>query len=241
MKKLFILLGIIVISFTSCLTLDVNPGISGMGNDDGALEVELPFAKFTQEDSVELLSLSSVNNEEFSLSSTIESDKENTLLKGSGGSYRNGNFHSWVIVKITITNKSNRPRFFYFPAGLLFRTNNLEYQHGILMSDVFIWIFPYQTRTFYLSLYCINYGKHGSSDENTFTILGTTKSTKIKGLIKRLNNKELNISKYISEDNLERYEEVSDRVQTMIWNMTNNETLLSDEDIDFIKTIQEKE
>jgi hypothetical protein len=241
MKSLFILLGIIIISFTSCLTLDVETGISGMGNDVGALEVEIPFSEFTQEDSIELLSLSSIDNKVFSLSSVIDSDTENILLKGSGGSYQNGNFHPWIIVKVIITNKSNRPRFFFFPSGLLFRTNDTEYQHGILMSDVFVWTFPYQTRTIYLSLYCINYGKHGSSEENTFTILGTTKSTKIKGLLKRLNDKEINITKYISDGNIERYEEVSDRIQTMIWNMTNHETLLSDEDIDFINNIQEKE
>ena len=242
MKNLTKILLIFTMSYflTSCLNLDLKTGISGMGETSGNLEVKTPFNQIPQADSIELSGLSPIDNESYNITSIIQNDTDNSLLKGAGGSFQNESFHPWIIVKITICNKSNRLRHFFFPPGLLFQVNNQEYQNGILMSPVYVYVFPYQCRTINLLLFCINKSRHGSSKEINYTILGTTNSTKMNGLIKNLEHKDINISSYISNNDIDRYNEISDRIQQMIWNMTNHETLLSDDDLKFIRNIPNK-
>ena len=240
--KITVLLAIFSIFITtSCLNLELETSISGMGNESGELEIDEHFEKFNQIDSVELSSIEPMNNEVFSLNTIISTDPDNTLLKGSGGSYQNNNFHAWIIIKLKVCNKTRRPLYFFLPEGLLFKVSDETYQHGILMSDEFIWILPRQCRTVYLSLYCVNKGKHGSSEDIDYTPIGTTASKRMKDLISRLTNKELNISKYIMDDNLAEYEKITDNIQNIIWGLTNDETLLSDDDIKYINSLPEKE
>ena len=237
--KLLLVLFISTI-FSSCEFLNVETSIPGMGDSDKPLEVEIPFEQIEEPDSVFITNLNSFSlKDEYNI--IISSDSSYNTLKGSGGSYHNGHWTPWITIKLELYNESNHPLCFVFPGGLLFEVNNQEYQHGILISPVIIWVLPHQHRTIYLMLYCINYGKSGSDENVNYKILGITGSPEIKEIVELVKDKDINIDNYILNNDLEKFYNMTDKIQNIIWNLTNFKHKLSKEDKEYLRNIPVKE
>jgi hypothetical protein len=96
---------------------------------------------------------------------------------------------------------------------------------------------------------CLNKGRHGSDADLSYEILGTTASGLLKDLIGYLQNKKIAIENYLivdgTENNLksistrdfEKYKEISNHVQNLIWKLTNDGKELSQEDMEYFHSL----
>lgn len=242
MKKgvIYFLTFLLVISFSSCeKETGEEPGaIAGMGDASGELVVtpyDLPEGISIDGD------ISGVDlNENGSVTASAE---EKTLLKSwsFGNSYPNyGNGGQWIKLKLTISNDYSGKRTLFFPKGLVFKVNKSEYQHGILLQWTWFVLNPNSTRSIYLNLFCINKGKHGSSDDVQYTMAGITKSSLMWTLLNKIGWRKINSEhifphnealkssgnlKSSEEDLVEYYEEISELLQDAVWSITNGDGL----------------
>jgi hypothetical protein len=244
-----------LMGFTACEDIEKPGGIPGMGNTPGELEIEEPFvAPDGITIDVEGMDLISVKGSDglANLKSPDGWDWGRTY--GWGGSYHGREdtlkkFVFWVTVKLTINNLSNSDISFTLPKGTVFKVSDQKAQNGITLEDVTFSVEAKKDYQCQLMLMCLNKGRHGSDADLSYEILGTTASGLLKDLIGYLQNKKIAIENYLivdgTENNLksistrdfEKYKEISNHVQNLIWKLTNDGKELSQEDMEYFHSL----
>jgi hypothetical protein len=240
MKK--VLFGFIVstlFSLGSCQkeNLDSPGSIQGMGNALGNLEVKTPFTlpkgiALIGDISGVITPVGKVAKEEDSKSITLP-------CYGSGG--------KMIKLKLTLLNSGNSPKTIFFPKGLLWKCNISGYQHAILLQTTWISLTANSQRTIVIDLYCINYGLDPSDGNSTFQILGVSSSNVINNLLKIIGWRKINYEMIYGTfavgksgtAEVPTYEMITDRMQSILWNLTNNGIDISSVDRAFIESIPE--
>jgi len=241
MKKLKFLLIILILvnyTFTSCDKEDLEgtPGhISGMGNAGGELQVSEPFVLpegISIVGGIKGVGDASVAVEDGTsqlLTSVIKNDKSGFFRCGSGGQD--------IILDISLKNEGSVDQEHVFKRGCVFKCLKEGRQNGICPKKVVIHIPAGMIIRFKLLVFCVNYGKRGSSEDVTYECLGVTNSEPIMEVCNRLRSKKINYRSYKS-DEMEKYRRRCSRIQKSIWSVT-NDSGLSDEDWDYIDSLPE--
>ncbi len=253
MKKiynLFLVASLFILGIISCeQQSEVPGGIPGMGETPGELEIKEPFVP------PDGVSYEVVGGEELSLEDIIGSGQNklksslNNSVYGSGGSIYNSDFRLWITVKLTFTNKSNKNRRITLKKGLIFKVVEPGYQNGILLNRVIFYVKAHCSRTISVIAYCLNRGRDGSNENLHYTIPGVTDSKKMwKKLLDKLENRMVNIENFIvpsgspslksiNEYDIDKYMEIADHLQNMVWTLTNDGTELSQEQKDYLESL----
>jgi hypothetical protein len=235
MKKLLIGFAILTLVLGSCQkekSLDSPGSIQGMGNTAGELGVKEAF-QLPQGIALvgDISGLTDTGLKSGELKSTAYS------CYGSGG--------KMIKLKLTLLNSGNTPRTIYFPKGLLWKCNVSGYQHAIMLQTTWICLRPNSQKTIIMDLYCINYGLSPSDHHSTFQILGISNSRVIGKLIeiigwRKINYEMIHGSFYYNTKSAAlapTYEQITERMQSIVWNLTNNGKDISAEDQAFIESI----
>lgn len=209
----FVLLG-----FTACSNKDKDaineiPGeIPGMGNSN-----EMPQGNLFQlPDGIRL-------------ATTIKGDGCDTTYEVGSGHY--------VDLCVALINTTGADKEISFPAGLVFVADDrAANQSGLLIQGVKIKTKAGKTVRCTVRSFCINAGKHPSSDSYTYQLGPVTNSILIGQLIELLKNKKTNIEDYPNED---AYTEATSRLQSYVWSITDG-TGLSDFDKNEIRSLPNK-
>ncbi len=251
---LFLIALLSLFCFNSCeQQSEVPGGIPGMGETPGELEIREPFnlpAGVTCEikggDMLTMTDL--INSEQTRLksSSTFVCDK----IYGSGGSFYGEEFKFWIIVRLTFNNMSDVNRRITLKDGLIFKVLEEGYQNGILLNKAIFYVKPYTTRTVCIAAYCLNRGRDGSNEDLHYTIPGVTDSDVLwENLLSSLENRKVNIENFITppglpsslkavnDDGIEKYMEIADHLQNMVWTLTNDGKELSREQKDYLESL----
>ena len=250
---MFVIASLILISFNSCEKISEAPGgIPGMGETPGELEIKEPFVppdgvKYEVVGGRELTLQDVVSSALTGLKSVSDNSEEK--IYGSGGSMDDIDFRFWIIVKLKFTNISNKNRRITLKEGLIFKVVEKGYQNGMLLDKVIFYVKKHTTRTVSILAYCLNRGRNGSNENLHYTIPGVTKSKIMwEELLESLKGRQVNIENFIGQTpspalksvnagGIEKYMEIADHLQNMVWTLTNDGKRLSQEQKDFIKTI----
>jgi len=242
------------IGFTACEQTEEPGGIPGMGNTRGELKIDKPF-EVPEGLTIDAqgLDLISVRGSDglANLKSPEGWDWGHTY--GWGGTYHGGTdtlkkFVFWITVKLSISNISDSDLSFTIPKGTVFKVSDPKAQNGITLKDLKFSIKANDTYNCQLMLMCLNRGRHGSGKELDYEILGTTGSNLIKDLLVYLKGKKIGIENYlivessaelksVSTRDFEKYKEISDHIQNLIWKLTNDGKELSQEDIEYFHSL----
>ena len=258
MKKiinLFAIISLVLIGFTSCEKNTVD-SIPGMGDAPGEIEIKEDFS------APEDVSISVQGADEITLDqllnnpgAQLKSASSSPRYCGAGGSYLGEAFRFWIRIKLTLTNAANKRKCVNFPAGLIFKVQQEGYQNGILLHCVHVCVPAKTTQEVYILAFCLNKGKDGSKADVTYTMPGVTGSNILwYWLLNRLERKRINIENFLSstssanlksasasEDELEKYATIADKLQNALWTLTNDGEKLSKKQIDFIESLPDEE
>lgn len=156
---------------------------------------------------------------------------------GSGG--------KMIKLKITLVNRNDYQKTIFFPKGLLWKCTTPGYQDAICLQTTWISLKANSQRTITIDLYCINYGRTPSDIFAYYQFVGVTNSPVFNSLLKMIGWKKINYewinplpSKSISVEG-PTYDEITDRMQNIVWNLTNFGIDVSNEDKAFIESIPE--
>ena len=252
MKKLhYLLLSAILLLVVSCSEniqpTDVPGNIAGMGNTPGNIET---LGQFTLPDGIVLGSeIRGSSNEESLYSAILKSDgcgddheddgcgddhdDEGGCDHGSdheggqGGSCEHGSGGQWVSLDLTFVNTTDLLKEIALPAGLVFECEQENYQHGILLQEVMIKIKGRGAVNIKLNLYCLNKGLDGSDVTLTYQLRGIASSKHMGHLTTKLEGKKIDII-HFNEEAREDYEHMIDRLQDLVWAITNNDGINED-------------
>ncbi len=256
--KLLVII-ITILFLASCEKKEnISAGIPGMGETEGELEIKETFV--ATDGTLDGITFNIQGAEQITsddLLSPSQNQLKSTSLHwnyyGCGGSWHNSSFKFWIRIKLTLTNSSDSEKCVVFPAGLVFKVNEPGYQNGILLQRVRVCIDPNTTKQIYLFTFCLNKGRDGSNANVTYTMPGITGSDWLwKYMLNILENKKINIENFLytsssaqlklaNELDLTKFEEVSDHLQNAVWTLTNDGEELSQEQIDYLHSIPEKE
>jgi hypothetical protein len=236
MKKVLFGFAILTLMLGSCKkeNSDALGKIQGMGNTGGNLQVKAPFT-LPQGISLvgDITGLPKATTKSQSTTSTV------TSCFGSGG--------KMIKLKLTLLNTGNSPRTVFFPKGLLWECNTSGYQHAICLQTSWVCLKANETRTILLDLYCVNYGLSQSDEKAIYKILGICNSQVIGNLLNLIGWKKINYemifgyfggTKGVSVT-VPTYDEITTRMQDIVWNLTNNGKDISTDDEAFIQSIPE--
>jgi len=257
MKKLlslFFIAFLFLVGFNSCEQQEEQPGIPGMGDTPGELEIAEPFVA-PEGIAIDLESQEEANLENvFSTEANLKSiNKKHCGCLGCGGSKVHGKLKIWIRVKLNIQNISNKKRCFKIPAGTIFKVSNPHAQNGITISPIKICVERRSKCQKSLWLMCLNKGKDGSSLNVTYKIVGVAASKPILGLISCIKHKKVNIEYYfkfvpkaklkavVEDDYLETYADIADHIQNAIWQITNDGKSLTEEQISYFSSLPDLE
>jgi len=234
MKKILFGLTLLALISASCQKNEDSPGnIPGMGNTAGDLQVKEPF---TLPDGIKIIGdITGLDNS----GAKSEDAKTTYYCYGSGG--------KMIKLRLTLANTGTHPRTVFFPKGLLWKCRVPGYQSAILCQTTWVSLQPNAQRTIYVDLYCINYGLSPSDHNSTFQIVGITSSTVIQDLLKMIGWRKINYEWIYgtfqggNKGNATEptYEEITERIQDIVWDLTNNGTEIAAEDKAFIESIPE--
>lgn len=215
------------------------PGkIPGMGNTPGQLEVKEPFVL---PEGIHFIG--DITGIENPVSKSLKDSELSFNSKCDCSYFGSGRY---VRVKLRLLNSWNYPRTIYFRKGLVWQCNSGTYQHLMLCQTTWFNLQPGTYRDVYLDLYCVNYGVPAPDQNATYRILGVTSSPVIWNLLNRIGWKKINyemiygaISNRKGNAEAPSYEQITERMQEMVWNLTNHGIDLSSDDIAFIESIPE--
>ncbi len=240
MKKILVLsLAIMAISLISCQKheLETAGNIKGMGNTPGQLEVKEPF---------NLPQGILLEGDITGIEDIISKSKGSELSFDAKSDYSYFGSGKYVRLQINLINISNHAKTVFFPKGLLMQCNNGNSQHALLCQTTWFCIQPNTSRRIYLDLYCINEGVRAPDQNSTYKILGVSNSQVIGNLLKMIGWKKVNYEmiygtfsrgKGIAET--PTYEEITERLQEIIWNLTDKGIDITVEDKAFLESIPE--
>lgn len=240
MKRIFIGLSLFTYLFMiSCEKETESPGgIPGMGNTPGKLEIreafKLPEGVTITGEITGVLDPGKKSSDTKSATTFSTSD-----FYGSGGKA--------VRLQVTLTNNTNSPRTILFPKGLIWECNVPGYQHAILLQTTWVCVAANASRTIIIDLYCINWGLESSHTNTTFRILGITASDIMWQLLDLIGWKKINyemiyhftIGKKTGLADSPTYDEITERLQNIVWKLTNFGQPITEEDKEFIGSIPE--
>jgi hypothetical protein len=210
-----------------------------MGNTPGELQVKAPYVL---PDGIHILGdITGVKNPE-ALSGELKSS-----LPEAKGIFQCFGSGRYVRLQCTLLNTSNHPRTVYFPKGLLWQCRYGNTQHGLQAQTTWTCIQPNSSRTIYIDLYCLNAGIPAPDNNSTYKILGVTNSSTMWTLLKLIGWKKVNYEMIYGTFSGGKgaavtgpsYEEITERLQTMVHNLTDNGISLTPDDIAFIQSIPE--
>jgi len=206
--------------------------IQGMGDTPGDFEVKEPF---TLPEGISIIGdITGIENP-----GTKGGDSKSISYScyGSGG--------KMIKLMLTLVNRSDRPRTVFFPKGLLWKCEVPGYQDAICLQTTWISLKANSQRTITLNLYCINYGHSPSDNFAYYRFIGVTSSAVFNNLLRRIGWRMINFE-WLNPNPAKSvavagptYEEITERMQNIVWNLTNFGKDLSDEDILFIESIPE--
>lgn len=241
MKKiLFISFVLITSGLVSCQKHNQEtPGnIPGMGDTPGELQVKepylLPEGIHIIGDITGVKNPSAVSGE---LKSPIGETKSIIQCFGSG---------RYVRLQCTLVNTSQYARTVFFPKGLLWRCMYGNYQHGLTVQTTWTCLQPNSTRTIFIDLYCVNADIPSPDQTATYKILGITTSKTIWSLLNIIGWRKVNYEMYYGSFDHSKgieaeptYEEITERLQLIVHNLTDNGIGITAEDKAFIESIPE--
>lgn len=235
MKKYTILL--VAISFVSLMSCesDALGDIEGMGDNAGELKVKEPY---NLPNGILLLGdVTGVENPGLKSSGLKSSFNTN-----SGSSfYGSGRY---VRLQFNLLNTKEFARTVFFPKGLVWKCNNGSYQNGLTCQTTWVCIPANSSRLINIDVYCANANLLSNPTQTTtYQILGVTSSKTMWGLLDRIGWRKINYEMYQINTKADgpTYEEITLRIQTMVHQITDLGTGLSEEDIEFIQRIPEIE
>jgi len=218
-----------------------DPGnIPGMGEAGGELEILKPFVL---PEGISLVGeVKGAGDSPVSLAGDVFIRNESNLkdyqgIFGSGG--------QWVMLNVVLENSTPVDQEVVIPAGCVFEykhdeneTDDNNYQHGICLQEVRINIYGSARHNIILFVYCINKGKEGSNNLVSYIIRGTSTSKLIAFLVDALKFKRIDVTDF-TDDEMEEYNRITDRIQEIVWAITNGSGLTQD-DKDFINALSDK-
>lgn len=149
-------------------------------------------------------------------------------------------------VKLTLINANDFPKTVYFPRGLLLKDSNPEKHNALLLQTTWVTVEANSERKVKLHLYCTNKARLTALADEPFSILGTTDSRTINDFLDLISSRKINYEMVNGTFNGSKseipksgptYEEISERLQFIVWNMTEYGTNPSESDKTFINSI----
>lgn len=149
-------------------------------------------------------------------------------------------------VKLTLLNANNFARTVFFPRGLLLTNSNPERHNALLVQTTWVTIEANSERKVKLHLYCINKTRFPALVDEPYSILGITDSRTINDFLELMSSRKINYemvngtfnpSKSENTKSGPTYDEISEHIQFMVWNMTEYGTNPSESDKAFINSI----
>lgn len=239
MNKILLFLSMItLIGFISCEKNDTEaPGkIQGMGNTDGSLQVnesfEFPEGIYLIGD-ISGLPKSGTKADELK---PVNDSKSIYSCYGSGSAVR---------LKLTLLNSKDYPRTVFFPKGLVWQCQTGNFQHALQCQTTWVCLQANSSRTIVLDLYCVNLSIPAPDQTGTYNILGITTSKIMWSFLNLIKWRKINYemiygsSSRKGTETFPAYEEITDRLQTIVHNLTDRGIDISADDIAFIENIPE--
>jgi len=239
MKK--VLIGFILMSFFTVIScekdkIDIPGNIPGMGNTKGELQIKQKYELPKGINIVgEITGVKSGIGKTGEIINNVWDAKTDCPIYGSGG---------FVRLKLNLLNYRNYPITVFFSKGLIFKCNFGGFQESMCGQTTWACIPPNTLRSIYLDLYCLNKGIPSPDNTGKYSILGITASKTMWDLLNLIGWRKINYEmcfprpgKGIEAE--PAYEEIIERMQTVIHNLTNYGSELSADDIAFIQNIPE--
>ena len=241
-KLLLLLLSISLFGFNSCeKNIPEAPGkIPGLGFTPGEIEIKKPFV--LPEGINVVGDITGIGNPvaKNELKPLLAYDSKSIVPKYGSGCV--------VRLRVPLLNTRNSPRTVFFPQGLIFKCIDRAYQHGLVCQIFWVTLEPNERRDVIFDVYCGNLDIPSPDEDGKYQIWGVTSSTVLWDLLKTIGWKKINyemifklmeMGKGIQEG--PSYDEITQKIQTMVWNLTNNGIPISTEDRAFLNTIPEME
>jgi len=214
-----------------------SPGdIDGMGDNTEALKVKEPFE---MPEGIYILG-DITGRENGGLKSTqLKSTYSTTATYPCYGS------GEWVRLQLTLLNTRSYRRTVYFQKGLVWRCQSGGSQHGLQCQTTWICLEPNSRRTVNIDLYCANLGIPSPDELSKYEILGVTSSPTLWKLLNLIGWRKINYEMFYSNLGLKAgeagptYEEIIERVQTVVHNLTDRGIDITEDDIAFFQSIPE--
>jgi len=216
-----------------------SPGeIQGMGDTPGDLQVKESF-KLPQ-------GIHLVGDIKGSDAPYAKTGEKQQIIDDAKSSYPCFGSGKAVKLQLTLLNTGNSPRSVFFPKGLLWKCKFGKFQHGLQAQTTWVCLQPNSSRTIFIDLYCLNLGIPGPDQTANYSILGVTSSKVLWNLLnligwKKVNNEMRNgtFNAGKGTEDGPSYEEITEKLQVIIHNLTNNGIDLAAEDKAFIESIPE--
>ena len=236
-KTILFLFAFSLLGFNFCQkdTLESPGQIPGMGNTPGEIQIK---QSFVIPDGINVIGeISGLENPDAKGGELKPVNDSKSVLPRFGSGLA-------VRLKLTVLNSRNNPRTVFFPKGLIWKCVDGNYQHGVQCQTTWFCLAPNEMRTIYIDLYCANLGIPAPDSDGKYKILGVTSSKVLWDLLNLIGWRKINfemIYPSISSkgDGSPTYEEITDRLQTIVHNLTNRGIAISAEDEAFITSIPE--
>jgi len=221
----FFLLVFVLASLSSCEKemIDSPGNIQGMGS---SLEKPVIKSVFELPDGI------------FLINQINEPDPNDTtnVKFGSGKSER---------LKITLFNSTSSSRTVFLPKGLIFKNSTPGYHNGILLQTTWMTIEAGTRRDVIVELFCINSGLIHDGQDSDYYFLGVSDSPTFSHLLDLIGWRKINYEMIYGSFKGSQpvtpsgpaYSDITARLQTIIWNLTDLGIGISDEDKKFIESI----
>jgi hypothetical protein len=156
---------------------------------------------------------------------TVKADAQ----RGSGG---------LVTLLLTLKNNTSKSVTVEFPAGLIFQSATGEYQNGILLKLTKVTV-PAGSTGYHvvLHLYCGNASRHASDGTAHYLAPIITDSELLLYLCGLVKDRKINVEE--NQDILEQisYIMIVLRIQMIVWKVTDNGEMLTQDDLDYIRSL----
>ncbi|MCT1524203.1 hypothetical protein [Sphingobacterium hotanense] len=141
-------------------------------------------------------------------------------------------------VAITLRNDNNADVQVAFPAGTILKSRSGKLQNGILVKKTTFLIPKNSQKRVHLFMYCGNYSRHASSPSEIYDWSVITTSRSLHNLFDLLIDKKINIEQYLSSrSEIEKYANIVNKIQSIIWQITDWEHGLTESDKKYLEAL----
>ena len=226
---------------SSPTTSNDSPGkIPGLGNTSGNLQ-GTSFALPSGVTLVGSIGVAGVNGKSFLTFQSAEGKVKalKDLIKNINivdGNYNAQIGSGWVPIVLTLKNSTTGAIKVTFPARLILRPRNNQYQDTVLLKEASVTIPSQQNYTIVLVMYCGNLNRLGL-DGTGYEWGVISNSTTLTDLTDRLVHKQINVEDFAGYYDINNYSDRWQKLQDILWNLTDNGVALSDADKQWIASI----